>query len=82
MLILPASQLAFVFKCLSDTIILDDFKSALDRVRRRTDPQDIELHSSDAGGLSDRPLVPRPAPVLERSGWYSYETRGRRWLGR
>jgi hypothetical protein len=48
MLILPASQLAFVFKCLSDTIILDDFGSALDRVRRRTNPQDLELRSFDA----------------------------------
>ncbi|KAL2787699.1 hypothetical protein BJX66DRAFT_341010 [Aspergillus keveii] len=78
----PFWKLAFVFKCLSDIIILDDFKSALDRVRRRIDPQDIELHSTDAGGLPDRPLVQRPTPVLERSGWYFYDTRGRRGLDR
>ncbi|OJJ29583.1 hypothetical protein ASPWEDRAFT_55553 [Aspergillus wentii DTO 134E9] len=29
----PFWKLAFVFKCLCDTIILDDFKSALDRIR-------------------------------------------------
>jgi hypothetical protein len=72
MLILPASQLAFVFKCLSDTIILDDFGSALDRVRRRTNPQDLELRSFDAESSPHRVLVQRPAPVLEpeRSRWY------------
>lgn len=29
----PFWKLAFVFKCLTDTIILDDFKSALDRLK-------------------------------------------------
>ncbi|KAF2764356.1 hypothetical protein EJ03DRAFT_243830, partial [Teratosphaeria nubilosa] len=30
----PFWKLAFVFKCLTDTIILDDFKTALDRLKR------------------------------------------------
>ncbi|KAI7169432.1 hypothetical protein KC319_g18272 [Hortaea werneckii] len=29
----PFWKLAFVFKCLTDTIVLDDFKSALDRLK-------------------------------------------------
>lgn len=30
----PFWKLSFVFKCLTDTIVLDDFKSALDRLKR------------------------------------------------
>lgn len=30
----PFWKLAFVFKCLTDTIVLDDFKTALDRLTR------------------------------------------------
>ncbi|KAK5694465.1 hypothetical protein LTR17_024775 [Elasticomyces elasticus] len=30
----PFWKLAFVFKCLTDTIILDDFKTALDRLKQ------------------------------------------------
>lgn len=29
----PFWELAFVFKCLTDTIVLDDFKTALDRLQ-------------------------------------------------
>jgi hypothetical protein len=32
----PFWKFAFIFKCLTDTIILDDFKTALDKLRRRT----------------------------------------------
>jgi hypothetical protein len=31
----PFWKFAFIFKCLTDTIILDDFKTALDKLRRR-----------------------------------------------
>ncbi|KAF9882576.1 hypothetical protein FE257_006754 [Aspergillus nanangensis] len=46
----PFWKFAFVFKCLSDTIILDDFKSALeqvhqDRFRDLLQPGDIELRA-------------------------------------
>ncbi|KAF9882611.1 hypothetical protein FE257_005963 [Aspergillus nanangensis] len=46
----PFWKFAFVFKCLSDTIILDDFKSALeqvhqDRFRDLLQPGDIELRT-------------------------------------
>lgn len=30
----PFWKLAFVFKCLSDTMVLDDFKTALDRLKQ------------------------------------------------
>jgi len=30
----PFWKLAFVFKCLTDTIVLDDFKTALDRLKQ------------------------------------------------
>lgn len=30
----PFWKLAFVFKCLTDTIILDDFKTALDKMKK------------------------------------------------
>ncbi|GAA93261.1 similar to An04g07800 [Aspergillus luchuensis IFO 4308] len=37
----PFWKLAFVFKCLSDTIILDDFRSALDRLRYHYHPDGV-----------------------------------------
>ncbi|KAI2857972.1 hypothetical protein CBS63078_11349 [Aspergillus niger] len=37
----PFWKLAFVFKRLSDTIILDDFRSALDRLRYHYHPDDV-----------------------------------------
>lgn len=33
MKMITETQLSFVFKCLTDTVILDDFKTALDRLR-------------------------------------------------
>lgn len=54
-------QLAFVFKCLSDTIILDDFKSALDRLRYHHHPDGLAPHETEihARGRSTRRLVER-----------------------
>lgn len=70
-------QLAFVFKCLSDTIILDDFKSALDQVRQHHFPdtqqlEEIELRSSSREDLAHSLSVERPAPIYDPqgSGWY------------
>ncbi len=42
----PFWKLSFVFKCLTDTIILDDFKTALDRLHRYKFDR---LHASTGG---------------------------------
>jgi hypothetical protein len=68
----PFWKLSFVFKCLCDTIILDDFKTALDRIRSHrfqrpisTDTDSLYQHRSprqadaEAGfDLTLRPTVP------------------------
>lgn len=52
----PFWKLALVFKCLTDTVILDDFKTALDRLWsfRRTS-------LANAGPLSTAPYVRQPS---------------------
>ncbi|PYH67155.1 uncharacterized protein BO88DRAFT_466566 [Aspergillus vadensis CBS 113365] len=69
----PFSKLAFVFKCLSDTIILDDFRSTLDRLRYHHHPDVLPLQEPDthARGRRTNKLVDsvpeasvkRPDPV-------------------
>ncbi|KAI9725713.1 MAG: hypothetical protein M1828_002596 [Chrysothrix sp. TS-e1954] len=53
----PFWKLAFVFKCLCDSIVLDDFKTALERLLRYRlrlegcgDTYDVDASSSGAGG--------------------------------
>ncbi|CAK44751.1 hypothetical protein M747DRAFT_324995 [Aspergillus niger ATCC 13496] len=51
-------HLAFVFKCLSDTIILDDFRSALDRLRYHYHPDGVPpQEATHARGRSTNRLV-------------------------
>ncbi|KAF2103425.1 hypothetical protein NA57DRAFT_33219 [Rhizodiscina lignyota] len=50
----PFWKLAFVFKCLTDTIILDDFKTALDRL---TDAKLQRLDSFNTGSFKNDPLA-------------------------
>ncbi|BCS00107.1 uncharacterized protein AKAW2_50448A [Aspergillus luchuensis] len=68
----PFWKLAFVFKCLSDTIILDDFRSALDRLRYHYHPDGVPpQEATHARGRSTNRLVDcvpeasikRPEPV-------------------
>ncbi|KAL3259758.1 hypothetical protein ABHI18_005100, partial [Aspergillus niger] len=54
----PFWKLAFVFKCLSDTIILDDFRSALDRLRYHHHPDGVPpQEATHARGRSTNRLV-------------------------
>ncbi|KAI2854332.1 hypothetical protein CBS147321_11061 [Aspergillus niger] len=54
----PFWKLAFVFKCLSDTIILDDFRSALDRLRYHYHPDGVPpQEATHARGRSTNRLV-------------------------
>jgi hypothetical protein len=48
----PFWKLAFVFKCLTDTIILDDFKTALDRLSRYKMDQIRDESGGGGTGLS------------------------------
>ncbi|GKZ75319.1 hypothetical protein AnigIFM50267_005305 [Aspergillus niger] len=68
----PFSKLAFVIKCLGDTIILDDFRSALDRLRYHYHPDGVPpQETTHARGQSINQLVDwvpeasvkRPEPV-------------------
>ena len=61
-------QLAFVFKCLSDTIILDDFRSALDRLRYHYHPDGVPpQETTHARGRSTNRLVDRvPEASIKR----------------
>ncbi|GKZ75129.1 hypothetical protein AnigIFM50267_002618 [Aspergillus niger] len=65
---LTLRQLAFVLKFLSDTIILDDFKSVLDRLRYHYHP-DVPppQEATHARGQSTNRLVDCvPAPSIKR----------------
>ncbi|KAH1612248.1 hypothetical protein KXX21_002809 [Aspergillus fumigatus] len=73
----PFWKLGFIFKCLSDTIILDDFKTTLDRLRRRLFPDLLQseepvCHAPALGSpqvMSPAPkALRRPVPVHERYG--------------
>ncbi|GFF60697.1 hypothetical protein IFM51744_10453, partial [Aspergillus udagawae] len=59
-LVLIRLQLAFIFKCLSDTIILDDFKTILDRLGGRFFPD--PLQSPALGSPLSVPYAPSPLP--------------------
>ncbi|PLB41360.1 uncharacterized protein BDW47DRAFT_100011 [Aspergillus candidus] len=56
----PFWKLSFIFKCLCDTVILDDFKTALDRMRahwfqKRAQSGEIFLPQSSSRGEQSRP---------------------------
>ncbi|KAL4978674.1 hypothetical protein BDW66DRAFT_164414 [Aspergillus desertorum] len=56
----PFWKLSFIFKCLCDTVILDDFKTALDRMRdywfqKQVRGGDIILHGGDGQHRLDYP---------------------------
>lgn len=53
----PFWKLAFIFKCLTDTVILDDFKTALDRLKRYK-MQQIGTAWSMSIGAQDEPSNP------------------------
>lgn len=59
----PFWKLAFVFKCLTDTIILDDFKTALDKLSslRRSQILDLEARIDNLPDNGDDPY-PMKAP--------------------
>lgn len=73
----PFWKLSFVFKCLTDSVVLDDFKTALDRLRAfkisrlgsfAMDTNDTRVkdhHESvvNANGWSDGPDDSRPLPI-------------------
>jgi len=49
----PFWKLSFAFKCLTDTVILDDFKTALDRLKRYKLQQIGTAWSMSIGGQKD-----------------------------
>jgi hypothetical protein len=63
-------QLAFIFKCLSDTIILDDFKTTLDRLGGRFFPDPLQSPSlgSPLVGPAPDASIKCPDPVHKRHG--------------
>ncbi|KAF4227752.1 hypothetical protein CNMCM8980_007168 [Aspergillus fumigatiaffinis] len=59
----PFWKLGFIFKCLSDTIILDDFKTTLDRLRRHLCPDLLQSEEVECRVPAlDSPQVMSPAP--------------------
>lgn len=59
---LTISQLSFIFKCLCDTVILDDFKTALDHLR-------VHWMRKKDGQLFVTPLTaPTSSPRAYRAG--------------
>lgn len=61
----PFWKLAYVFKCLTDTIILDDFKTALDkmkqyRLQRISSIADSDQHRRDLDCTRSRSLAAQP----------------------
>jgi len=49
----PFWKLSFIFKCLTDTVILDDFKTALDRLKRYKMQQIGTAWSMSIGAQND-----------------------------
>lgn len=78
---LTISQLSFIFKCLCDTVILDDFKTALDHLRihwmRKKDgqlfvtPLTARNSSPRAGGDIETGDLPT-TPTTPRKGSYAH----------
>ncbi|KAF2484802.1 hypothetical protein BDY17DRAFT_323629 [Neohortaea acidophila] len=75
----PFWKLSFVFKCLTDTIVLDDFKTALDRLKRyklsqlggtfsNNYSEDFADMARDSGKKSDQPAAAvTPGSHVERA---------------
>ncbi|KAH1612255.1 hypothetical protein KXX21_002816 [Aspergillus fumigatus] len=66
----PFWKLAFIFKCLSDTIILDDFKTTLDRLGGRFFPDPLQSPSRGSPLVGPAPdaSIKCPDPVHKRHG--------------
>lgn len=58
-----SAQLSFVFKCLTDSLILDDFKTALDRLREFKHGRTGSIGATDPVHHQDR----APSPSLPRT---------------
>jgi hypothetical protein len=70
----PFWKLAFIFKCLTDTIILDDFKTALDKLKDYK-LQRLKSHTFSLG--TDDQAHPRPRSMRNMSATAPYnESRG------
>lgn len=67
----PFWKLAFIFKCLTDTIILDDFKTALDKLKQYKMER---LGSSNIGSADGGPNVAHMRRGTEWKPWN--ESRG------
>ncbi|KAL2822047.1 hypothetical protein BJX63DRAFT_442251 [Aspergillus granulosus] len=78
----PFWKLSFVFKCLCDTVILDDFKTALDRMRaywfqKQASRGDILLQEgSGPHRLGDRSHAVEEVEDLDLEAHSSHETHG------
>lgn len=75
----PFWKLAYVFKCLTDTIILDDFKTALDklkqyRLQRLSSVTDSDPNRRDLTFSRSRSVAPQP--WLDASGGNSGDKLG------
>ena len=75
----PFWKLSTVFKCLTDSIILDDFKTALDRLMRHKLRRE-GLHSTDfdldrfrTNGSLESPLSPNTADAYARWAYFTRE---------
>ena len=70
----PFWKLAFIFKCLTDTIILDDFKTALDKLKeyrlKRMNSLPFSVGSDNEPNAHQRPRMSRSAtaPYNESKG--------------
>jgi hypothetical protein len=66
----PFWKLAFVFKCFTDTIILDDFKTALDRLKQyKLESRDITAVRSHDSTTCTRPSVAYLGDVPHNQSW-------------
>lgn len=59
----PFWKFAFIFKCFTDTIILDDFKTALDKLSRYKMNQNYPLPFSRPSSSQIQNQMPRPSVV-------------------
>lgn len=69
----PFWKFAFVFKCLTDTIILDDFKTALDKLSRHRMSQILPFDAVLNTQSNDQYAREKRAPWSKMSGVPSIE---------
>ncbi|KAA8652781.1 hypothetical protein EYZ11_003792 [Aspergillus tanneri] len=58
----PFWKLSFIFKCLCDTVILDDFKQALDRIRKHWIQMHLQQDETSLWNLRDTNVDGPPVP--------------------